>query len=157
MKIARVNTKWQFVLLAEHCEKPTGPGVTVPDDTLSLKEIMKRYAKDSAYLEMVKKRSGLKELFEEGTDFDSEDLEKLQGMDLAEMSERKERIEQQFVEGVSKRKAELEEKAAKKAAIKRKQKSDQQESSRVKARDEEETTAGSARPKNKQNDPKDSG
>lgn len=154
------NTKWNFKLLTEHKEKPTGPGVTVPDDTLSLKEIMEKYARDSSYLEMVKKRSGLKELYEPNTDFDSEDLEKLQGMDLAEMSERKERLEKEFEEGVEKRKAELEAKLEekRKKAIKRKQKSAQQESSRAThASEDGEATEGSARPTKEQGDPKDSG
>lgn len=145
-----VNTKWNFRLLQEHMEKPTGPGVTVPDDTMSLKEILERYTRDAGYLDAMKRRSGGSDVFEDKPDFDSEDVEKLAHLDPVEVDERGNRLAEAIQEGVARRKAELLDKE-----VKRKQKRDQAKASRIKkAQEEEEATEGSARPTSKQIDPK---
>lgn len=80
----------EFRLLPEHKEHPKGPSMTVPDETLSIKEIVAKHIRGQAIADQLMREP----MYDSGivgddrdSDFDSEDLMKVRDMDLAEQDE----------------------------------------------------------------------
>lgn len=78
-----IRSKRLFKLERGDCEKGGGISETVPNDAMSIKEIMVRYARGMPITDQEKKEGK----YAEGGNFDSPDLEALSRMDLAERSD----------------------------------------------------------------------
>lgn len=73
----------EFRLLPEHKEKTTGPSLTVPDETLSIKEIVEKHVRGQRIADQLMRTP----IYDSGADFDSDDLEKVKQMDLVDQDE----------------------------------------------------------------------
>lgn len=72
-----------------HGEYNDLPSVTVPNEVLSIREIMQKHVSGMKILDELRKQP----VYDSGADFDSEDLEKIQNMDLFDLQQEKERID----------------------------------------------------------------
>lgn len=84
----------EFRLLPEHKEKTTGPSLTVPDETLSIKEIVEKHVRGQRIADQLMRTP----IYDSGADFDSDDLEKVKQMDLVEQDEIYERNAEKIAE-----------------------------------------------------------
>lgn len=78
----RKNINWEdFVLLPEHCEDYTGQeSMTVPDETLTIRQIVDKHIRGQEIAdELMRTPVNI-----DDQDFDDEDLEKVEQMDLAD-------------------------------------------------------------------------
>lgn len=71
------------LLRKEHCETPRGVSMCVPDQGLSLKDLVNRFRTTGD----VREGSLRKGFYSENADFDDEDLEKVSRMDIQEQDE----------------------------------------------------------------------
>lgn len=82
--MTKLRDKYEFQLLDTDCEHDKDPvSVTVPDETMSIREIMTRFVRGMPLGGNVM-RDGK---YEEHSDFDSPDLEKVRDMDFVERDE----------------------------------------------------------------------
>lgn len=117
---------------------PHGPRLVVPDDTLSIKEIIRRFVNG-----MDIGGNEDRGVFEEGSDFDSPDLEKLRHADIFDQQLHREAIE-----------------AERKTVVERAQKKERIASKKLKAQQDAERAeleAFKQQQKDKQKDPKSQG
>lgn len=70
----------QFRLKPEHMEHPTGVSMTVPDETLTIRQILEKHVRGMKIAEELYKQP----MYDSGADFDSEDLESVSRIDLFE-------------------------------------------------------------------------
>jgi len=87
-KYPKLQDKRIFVLLPKHQETPQGGSCTVPDQALTIREIMAKHVRGMRIADELEKQP-LYNLDETrgDTDFDSPDLEALGRMDMSERSE----------------------------------------------------------------------
>lgn len=71
-----------FVLQERHKEKFSLPSKTVPNETLSIRQIMEKHVKGMRIADTLARQPA----YDSGADFDSHDLEKLKHLDLHERS-----------------------------------------------------------------------
>jgi len=73
---------WEdFVLLPEHCEDYTGQiSLTVPDETLTIRQIVEKHIRGQEIADELMRTP----INIEDSDFDNDDLEKVEQMDLAD-------------------------------------------------------------------------
>lgn len=77
---AKLITQHEFVLLSQHIEAGGGESMTVPDESMSIREIMRKHVTGMRVMETLH-RTGH---YEDEVDFDSHDFEKVTKMDLSE-------------------------------------------------------------------------
>lgn len=76
----------EYKLTAQGKEHVSGKSLTVPDESLSIREILTRFTRGQSV-------GGAKEpAFDSGADFDSPDLEKVRDMDLVDRDELRSRV-----------------------------------------------------------------
>lgn len=116
-----VQDKAVYRLCIAHMSVPYGVSETIPDDTIGIKELLAKHVRGME----VAANEMRTPVYDSGADFDSQDLEAINRMDLAERYE----YSQSVKADVEKRKAELDEinkkieaekEAAKEAAMKKK-------------------------------------
>lgn len=76
-------THWNFKLLDSFKETPVGVTLTVPDETMSVRELLERFISGQRIPDNLF-RNGV---YDESADFDTDDVEKLRGADFAEQDE----------------------------------------------------------------------
>jgi len=163
--MARKNiSQDEFKLLPEHKEHPCGVSLTVPDETLSIKQIVDKHVRGQEIADQLMRQP----LYDSGiygddrdSDFDSEDLEKVVQMDLAEKDELKASNKQKIADMQAKQKLFLEEKKKKQKAADEGTRGDRGSSgderptprAREFSRNDDEDDAQQSRPKNEQKKP----
>lgn len=65
------------------------PSMTVPNETLTIREIMQKHVSGMKILDELRKQP----VYDSGASLDSEDIEKMQHMDLFELEQEKQRID----------------------------------------------------------------
>lgn len=97
MYITQNKQNWQP---GERCYSRTvGPSETVPDDTLSIKQILAKHIRGMR----IEAENWKTPLYDEGADLDSQDLESLTRLDLAEKHE----LQEVLKADIERRKAEI--------------------------------------------------
>lgn len=86
-------THGNFKLLASHCETPVGVSLTVPDECMSVQELLDRFINGQRIPDNLF-RNGV---FDDESGFDSDDVEKLRHADLAERDEVVERLKGEII------------------------------------------------------------
>lgn len=81
--IYKVRTSFNFILGMEDCETPVGESMTVPDETMSIQELLERFMNGQRVPDNLFREGG----FDSGSSFDSDDLEKVRDLDLVERGE----------------------------------------------------------------------
>lgn len=125
-----------WTLQPHHCELPSGKSMTVPNEAYTVREIF------SMYRANIGPAVARDPKFDPAADFDSDDLEKLHHLDLAELQEYKlrlleemkandEKVKTMKSEASAKRKAELEELEEIKAELRERKRARSQASSRA--------------------------
>jgi len=113
--MARKNIAWyEFRLRPEHKEKRVGESQTVPDETLTIQEIMKKHVRGQRIADELMRTpvydSGLSDYGDSESDFGMEDLSKVEGLDIAEKDEIRESYKQKIEEYKEKEKSFLKKK-----------------------------------------------
>lgn len=103
-----------WTLEERHKEHPQGESMTVPDETLTIKEIMKKHVRGMRMAEELMRTP----VYDSGADFDSEDLEEVARMDIFEREQVLETHKEKIREAQEKQKKFLEERDKKKKAQK---------------------------------------
>lgn len=93
----RWRKKYPFALgeFKGDCERTVGPSMTQPDDAMSLKEILLRFASDRQVLDESRRHTGG---YESEPGFDDPDLVKLRDGDLTEQQEHAEGVRERIRE-----------------------------------------------------------
>lgn len=77
-----------FRLEKHHCETPTGVSLTVPDESYSIREILEKFTTGIDLRQQLARQPQ----YDSGASLDSEDLEKVQHLDLYEQQEQLENL-----------------------------------------------------------------
>lgn len=80
-RLRPLNKDWR--LKAEHCETPKGESMTVPDETLTIREIVEKHIRGQRIADTLMRTP----VYNESSDFDDDDMEKLRDSDLYEQEE----------------------------------------------------------------------
>lgn len=72
---------YQYEMFPNDMEHPTGPSLTVPDQSMSLNEMLRRHAAGTA------PANAQNPLYEDEANFDSADYTKIKSLDLSEQDE----------------------------------------------------------------------
>jgi len=113
--MAHKNIAWyEFRLRPEHKEKRVGESQTVPDETLTIQEIMKKHVRGQRIADELMRTpvydSGLSDYGDSESDFAMEDLSKVEGLDIAEKDEIRESYKQKIEDYKEKEKSFLKKK-----------------------------------------------
>lgn len=89
--MSRLNHAWNYVTGQPHqYEKPVGPGLTVPNDTLSIRQILERYTTGQP----IGNVSQREPVWSENPTHDSLDLEELRRADMVDQDAVRDALEQ---------------------------------------------------------------
>lgn len=115
-----VQDKAVYRLCVAHMSVPFGVSETIPDDTIGIKELLAKHVRGME----VAANEMRTPVYDSGADFDSQDLEAINRMDLAERHEFSEALRADVVKRQAElaevnKKIEAEKQAAKKAAMKK--------------------------------------
>lgn len=152
----KLKFQHEFRLGPEHKDYKSGsiPSLTVPDETLTVKQIMQKHVRGQRIAEEMMKTP----VFDDQADFDSHDLSKVEGMDLFEREELMEANKQKIADLKEKEKLFLEKQKKQKKAAEADRSSDQQGSAgdgpssraRKLSENDDEADAKQKRPRNDQ-------
>lgn len=93
MQKTRFNPlKRDWKLKPEYCETPVGESLTVPDETLTIREIVEKHVRGQRIADTLMRTP----VYNESADFDDEDIEKLRDSDLYEREEIKQMHKQKI-------------------------------------------------------------
>lgn len=81
--IYKVRSTINFTLGVDDIEVPVGDSMTVPDETMSIKQLLERFMNGQRVPDNLFRDGG----FDSGSSFDSDDLEKVRDSDLVERGE----------------------------------------------------------------------